>query len=120
MPGTGVIALSCPPAHHRSDNAPLKRKGNGPLKRPGRSTFKGTGEFMPTPDVAIALGIVTRHASEHIAREAFEHAMRRRKKLTIVHKANVLKMTTGLFGMLAARSPKTTRTSAWRTATSTR
>ena len=62
-----------------------------------RSTYRGTGEFMPTPDVAIAIGIITRQASERIAREAFELATRRRKQVTIVHKANVLKMTTGLF-----------------------
>jgi 3-isopropylmalate dehydrogenase len=62
-----------------------------------RSTYRGTGEFMPTPDTAIALGIITRSACERIAREAFEWASRRRKKVTIVHKANVLKMTTGLF-----------------------
>ncbi|WIY81888.1 isocitrate/isopropylmalate family dehydrogenase [Propionimicrobium sp. PCR01-08-3] len=62
-----------------------------------RSTFKGTGEFMPTPDVAIMLGIITRAGCERIARAAFEAAERRRKKLTIVHKANVLKLTTGMF-----------------------
>ena len=62
-----------------------------------RSTYAGTGEFMPSPDVAIALGIITRPAVERIARTAFELASRRSKKLTIVHKANVLKMTTGLF-----------------------
>ena len=62
-----------------------------------RNTFAGTGEFMPTPDVAIAMGIITRPACERIARSAFELAQRRNKKLTIVHKANVLKLTTGLF-----------------------
>ena len=62
-----------------------------------RNTFAGTGEFMPTPDVAIAMGIITRPACERIARSAFELAKRRSKKLTIVHKANVLKLTTGLF-----------------------
>jgi 3-isopropylmalate dehydrogenase len=62
-----------------------------------RSTYKGSGEFMPTPDVAIAMGIVTRPAVERIAVEAFELASRRRGKLTIVHKANVLKLTTGMF-----------------------
>ncbi|MFI1358294.1 isocitrate/isopropylmalate dehydrogenase family protein [Streptomyces sp. NPDC020898] len=62
-----------------------------------RNTHRGTGEFMPTPDVAIAMGIITRSACERIAREAFELASRRRKKVTIVHKANVLKLTTGLF-----------------------
>ncbi|GAB3041369.1 isocitrate/isopropylmalate dehydrogenase family protein [Parafrigoribacterium mesophilum] len=62
-----------------------------------RNTFAGTGEFMPTPDVAIAHGIVTRAATRRIAVEAFEWAMRRRKHVTIVHKANVLMLTTGLF-----------------------
>ncbi|HWH92647.1 MAG TPA: isocitrate/isopropylmalate family dehydrogenase, partial [Baekduia sp.] len=58
---------------------------------------RGTGEYMPTPDVAIAMGIITRKACERIARAACELASRRTKHLTIVHKANVLKMTTGLF-----------------------
>ena len=62
-----------------------------------RSTYAGTGEFMPTPDVAVALGIITRPAVERIARCAFELAGRRDKRVTIVHKANVLKLTTGLF-----------------------
>jgi 3-isopropylmalate dehydrogenase len=62
-----------------------------------RSTYKGSGEFMPSPDVAIAMGIITRPAVERIAVEAFELASRRRGKLTIVHKANVLKLTTGMF-----------------------
>ncbi len=62
-----------------------------------RNTHQGTGEFMPTPDVAIAMGIVTRKAVERISHVGFQIAMQRRKKLTIVHKANVLKLTTGLF-----------------------
>jgi 3-isopropylmalate dehydrogenase len=62
-----------------------------------RNTFAGTGEFMPSPDVAIAMGIVTRPAVERIARTAFELAQRRSKRVTIVHKANVLRLTTGLF-----------------------
>ena len=62
-----------------------------------RNTFSGSGEFMPTPDIAIAHGIITREGTERIAREAFGLAMLRRKKVTIVHKANVLRMTSGLF-----------------------
>jgi 3-isopropylmalate dehydrogenase len=62
-----------------------------------RNTFAGTGEFMPTPDVAIAHGIITRGAVERIAHTAFDLARRRRNKVTIVHKANVLRLTTGLF-----------------------
>jgi 3-isopropylmalate dehydrogenase len=62
-----------------------------------RNTFQGTGEMMPTADVAIMHGIITRAATERIAHSAFRLAGQRRKKVTIVHKANVLKMTTGLF-----------------------
>jgi 3-isopropylmalate dehydrogenase len=62
-----------------------------------RNTFAGTGEYMPTPDVAIAMGVFTRPAIERIARTAFELARRRRNKVTIVHKANVLQLSSGLF-----------------------
>jgi 3-isopropylmalate dehydrogenase len=62
-----------------------------------RNMAVGSGEFMPTPDVALAVGVITRAASERIARVAFERARRRRKHVTVVHKANVLTMTTGLF-----------------------
>lgn len=48
-------------------------------------------------DVAIADAVITRHASERIARVALEQAMRRRKRLAVVHKANVLPLTSGLF-----------------------
>jgi 3-isopropylmalate dehydrogenase len=57
----------------------------------------GVGEFMPTPDVALAVGLVTRAASERIARVAFALARTRRRRVTIVHKANVLQLTLGLF-----------------------
>lgn len=43
------------------------------------------------------VGVVTRQACERIAHEAFRLATTRRKRLTIVHKANVLPMTMGLF-----------------------
>jgi 3-isopropylmalate dehydrogenase len=62
-----------------------------------RNTFAGTGEFMPTPDVAVTMGVITRAAVQRIAVAAFELASRRRKRLTIVHKANVLRLSMGLF-----------------------
>lgn len=45
----------------------------------------------------IAERVITRSASERIARIAFQHAQGRKKRVTIVHKANVLKLTDGLF-----------------------
>jgi isocitrate dehydrogenase (NAD+) len=42
--------------------------------------------------------IITRFASERIVRYAFEHALAHgRKKVTLAHKANILKFTQGLF-----------------------
>jgi 3-isopropylmalate dehydrogenase len=62
-----------------------------------RSPFRGSGEYMPTPDVAIASAIFTRAGIERVAHAACRLAARRRRHLTIVHKANVLRLTTGLF-----------------------
>ncbi|RJO69235.1 isocitrate/isopropylmalate dehydrogenase family protein [Nocardia panacis] len=62
-----------------------------------RNMFAGSGEFQPTADVALAVGLVTRAATERIAREACLLAATRRGRVTIVHKANVLPMTMGLF-----------------------
>ena len=62
-----------------------------------RNMFQGTGEFMPTEDIALSVRKITRHGSRRIAKYAFDLADRRKKKVTIVHKANVLKMTDGLF-----------------------
>ncbi|MDL9938176.1 isocitrate/isopropylmalate family dehydrogenase [Gordonia sp. ABSL1-1] len=62
-----------------------------------RNMAVGSGEFMPTPDIALAVGVITRAASERIAHQAFRLAQRRSRHVTVVHKANVLTMTTGLF-----------------------
>jgi len=50
-------------------------------------------------DVAVSLRVITRAGSERIAKYAFEEAVRRavKRKVTVVHKANVLKATCGLF-----------------------
>lgn len=62
-----------------------------------RNMFMGNGEFMPTPDVALALRKITRHASLRIAETAFELAMQRRRQVAVVHKANVMRVSDGLF-----------------------
>jgi isocitrate/isopropylmalate dehydrogenase len=77
-----------------------------------RSMFQGSGEFMPTPDLALAVRKITRAGSTRIAEAAFGLAMRRRKHLTAVHKANVLRVSDGLFlecvRAVAARFPAVT------------
>jgi 3-isopropylmalate dehydrogenase len=62
-----------------------------------RSLHLGPGEFMPTPDLAMSLRKISRDRSTRIAEAAFRLAARRRRKVTAVHKANVLRVTEGLF-----------------------
>jgi 3-isopropylmalate dehydrogenase len=75
-----------------------------------RNMFLGSGEFMPTPDLALAVRKITREGSTRIVEEAFRLAMRRRKHVTAVHKANVLRVSDGLFlecaRTVAARYPQ--------------
>ena len=55
-------------------------------------------ERMVSDDVAESIKIITRAGSERIVRFAFEYVRKeKRKKLTVVHKANIMKMTDGLF-----------------------
>src|SRR5262249_31358657 len=47
---------------------------------------------------AESIAIITRHGSERVIRFAFEHARAHgRRKVTLVHKANILKLSNGLF-----------------------
>ncbi len=59
-------------------------------------------EHMVGPDAAESIKIITRRGSERIARFAFEYARTRgRRKVTAVHKANIMKCTDGLFLQVA-------------------
>lgn len=63
-----------------------------------RSMFVGPGEMMPTPDLALSLRKITRLGSTRIVEAAFALAQREgRRKVTAVHKANVLRVSDGLF-----------------------
>ncbi len=64
-------------------------------------------ERMVDDNTAEAVKRITRGASERIARFAFEHLRRLgRRRLTIAHKANVLKMTDGLFLKVAQEAAR--------------
>lgn len=55
-------------------------------------------ESVISPGVTQAIKTVTEKASERIARWAFEYAREKgRKKITLVHKANIMKISDGLF-----------------------
>ena len=59
--------------------------------------YKGI-EYMYDANTAHGIKLITRSASERIARFAFEYARKHhRKKVTAVHKANIMKLCDGLF-----------------------
>lgn len=55
-------------------------------------------EHMVSKDAAESIKIITRKGSERIVRFAFDYTRKHnRKKVTVVHKANIMKCTDGLF-----------------------
>jgi len=59
--------------------------------------YKGI-EYKVTEDMAHGVKLITRQASQRIGRAACKLAVARgRKKVTVVHKANIMKLTDGLF-----------------------
>ncbi|MES2562821.1 MAG: isocitrate/isopropylmalate family dehydrogenase [Pseudomonadota bacterium] len=62
-----------------------------------RNMFMGSGEFMPTEDLALSVRKITRVASRRIAQVAFDQARRRRKHVTAVGKRHVLQLSDGIF-----------------------
>lgn len=70
--------------------------------------YSGVGQFVSNDgEIAEATSIITRRASEQIVTFAYELALReKRRKVTIVHKANILKSTSGLFLKIAREIAK--------------
>jgi isocitrate dehydrogenase (NAD+) len=55
-------------------------------------------EVMVQPGVAMSLKIITEKASTRVAKFAFEYAAKhQRKRIHAIHKANIMKLTDGLF-----------------------
>lgn len=64
-------------------------------------------DCMVNDDVAESIKVITRKGSERIVRYAFEYAVREnRRKVTAVHKANIMKCTDGLFLNVARETAK--------------
>ena len=82
--------------------------------------YAGTGEFMPTPDVALSVRKITAQACGASRVRAFELARRRRKLVTAVHKANNFILTDGLFLREVREVARVSRTCGWRRSSSTR
>ncbi|MEM9754961.1 MAG: isocitrate/isopropylmalate family dehydrogenase [Pseudomonadota bacterium] len=63
-----------------------------------RNMFSGSGEVMPVPGVALATRKITEAGSRRIAEAAFQIAEARAAgRVTAIHKANVLRLSDGLF-----------------------
>src|ERR671918_3346 len=74
--------------------------GIGPeLAEATRRVLDAAGiEYMVGRDAAESIKVITRAASERIAHFAFEYAVANgRRKVTAVHKANIMKLSDGLF-----------------------
>jgi 3-isopropylmalate dehydrogenase len=69
--------------------------------------YKGQ-EFTIGTDTTVCLRVITRRSCERIARKAFETARRRngKKKVTAIHKANVMRVTDGLFASVCRETAK--------------
>jgi len=67
------------------------------IRENSEDLYKGI-EYMYDKDTAHGIKIISRDACERIIRYSFEYAIRNnRKKVTCVHKANIMKLTDGLF-----------------------
>jgi 3-isopropylmalate dehydrogenase len=63
-----------------------------------RNMWKGMGEFMPSKDMALSVRVITRMAVERIGRFALKYMQAEgRKRMTLVHKTAVFRLTCGLF-----------------------
>lgn len=86
------------PSLHKDVDIVIIRENNEGFQ-PDRNMYKGTAEFMPTPDMAMSLRVITRRNSDFVARSGLELARRRGglKKVTAIHKNTVFKLGCGLF-----------------------
>ena len=96
---------------------PIKAYPNVPVARPDidmffvrentEDVYKGL-EFTIGNDTTLCLRVITRGACERIAKKAFEIARlrNRKKKVTAIHKANVMRITDGLFASVCRETSK--------------
>ena len=96
---------------------PIKAYPNAPVANPNidmffvrentEDVYKGQ-EFTIGNDTTVCLRVITRQNCERIAKKAFETARLRngKKKVTAIHKANVMRVTDGLFKKVCAETAK--------------
>ncbi len=85
-----------PSVHKNVDLATVREISEGMLY--SETVIAGAGEFRPNDDIAIGMRVVTRKGANRCAREAFEYARTRKRKLvTAAHKEPVYKQVCGMF-----------------------
>jgi 3-isopropylmalate dehydrogenase len=96
---------------------PLKAYPNVPVAHPDidmmfvrentEDVYRGL-EHTLDPNTTICIRVITRKACERIAKKAFEIARLRngKKKVTAIHKANVMRITDGLFASVCRETAK--------------
>ena len=85
-----------PSVHKDVDIVFLRETTEGMMS--GSVVFAGSGEFQPNDDIAIGMRVVTRKGASRVAREAFEIARtRKRKMVTALHKEPVYRLVCGMF-----------------------
>lgn len=86
-------AKTLPHIHSRYENVDLVM-----FRENTEGLYIGKEQWVKEDNHAESIAVVTRDASEKVIRSAFEYAKKKnRKKVTLVHKANILKYTCGLF-----------------------
>lgn len=86
--------VTIPGIHSRFDDLSL----NIAIFRENTEDLYSGLEQEIVPGVVTGIKVITRKASERIARKAFEFALREgRKKVVAIHKANIMKQADGLF-----------------------
>jgi 3-isopropylmalate dehydrogenase len=85
-----------PSVHKNVDIVFLRETTEGMMS--SSVVFAGSGEFQPNDEIAIGMRVVTRKGASRVAREAFEIARtRRRKMVTALHKEPVYRLVCGMF-----------------------
>ncbi|MEO5567737.1 MAG: isocitrate/isopropylmalate family dehydrogenase [Gemmatimonadaceae bacterium] len=90
------------PAHTIIENGRFKDVDIVLIRENTEGLYSGIEHYIRVGDdpraAAESIAIITRTGSERVARYAFEYAVKHgRKKITLVHKANILKFSQGLF-----------------------
>ena len=90
------------PAHTIMENGRFKNVNIVLVRENTEGLYSGIEHYIRIGDdpraAAESVAIITRSGSDRVIRYAFEYAVKhKRKKVTIVHKANILKFSQGLF-----------------------